>query len=193
MSPSPLVAIQWSWHPTKPPASSCRKSCLESESQNADYFVARSKIDNSRQCENSQVWSDCVPIHQPCHPRVVTCDSGDIGGQALALIRPGGPTSRSRHRVIKRWDGLIWTNRGLLCFNEHFTDPALFVINTDTRDSFDAIAEIPLIYILNSLNLLSLKWTQNKKSAIKKRFKLLQHLGRVTREWLGREIGIKWK
>ena len=59
--------------------------------------------------------------------------------------------------------------RGLLCFNEHFTDPALFVINTDTRDSWDAIAEIPLIYILNSLNLLSLKWTPNKKSAIKKR------------------------
>ena len=192
MSPSPLVAIQWSWHPTKPPASSCRKSCLESESQNAD-FVARLKIDNSRMREQPSLELLCPnpsAVSSPgCwHGTVVTSEAGP-----WPLIRPGGPTSRSRHRVIKRWDGLIWTNRGLLCFNEHFTDPALFVINTDTRDSFDAIAEIPLIYILNSLNLLSLKWTQNKKSAIKKRFKLLQHLGRVTREWLGREIGIKWK
>ena len=152
------------------------------------------EIDNAK--DNARTAKSGVIVSQSISrviPWVLTCDSGDIGGRARPLIRPGGPTSRSRHRVIKRWDGLIWTNRGLLCFNEHFTDPALFVINTDTRDSFDAIAEIPLIYILNSLNLLSLKWTQNKKSAIKKRFKLLQHLGRVTREWLGREIGIKWK
>ena len=91
---------------------------------------------------------------------------------------PGAPTSRGRHRVIIRWDGLIWTVRSrhrdiavycvltIILQTRHYLSLAQ---TPDTRDSFDAISEIPLIYILNSLNLLSLKWTQNKNSAIKKR------------------------
>ena len=93
-------------------ASSCRKSRLESKCSWLSWYCrALKEIDNLRMRE---LWSGVIVSQSIswCQPRgLVTW--GDTGGRARAtLIRPGGPTSRSRHRVIKRWDGLIWTNRG---------------------------------------------------------------------------------
>ena len=61
------------------------------------------EIDNAK--DNARTAKSGVIVSQSIShviPRVVTCDSGDIGGWVSALIRPGGPTSRSRHQVIKR-------------------------------------------------------------------------------------------
>ena len=94
MSPSPLVAIQWSWHPTKPPASSCRKSCLESESQNAD-FVARFRywqLETMRE-QPSLEWLCPNPsaVSSPgCwHVTVVTSEAG-LGPSSDPGARPLG-------------------------------------------------------------------------------------------------------
>ena len=197
MSPSPPVARQWSRHPTSTSLQHPQIMIRVRECFAAD-FVSPREIDNSRMREHRGL---CLDPSSDVSPRsLVTC--GHIGGWASHHSHQtrGPPTSRGRHRVIKRSDGLIWGDpryRGLLCFNEHFTDPALFVINTDTRDSFDAIAEIPLICILNSLNLLSLKWTQNKKSAIKKRLRFYNIQGglvtrRMTRQGNRNQMEIKW-
>ena len=88
-------------------ASSCRKSRLESKcSWRSWYCRALKEIDNLRTPGSGVIVSQSISW---CD--MVTC--ADTGGRARAtLFRPRGPTSRSRHRVIKRWDELIWTNRG---------------------------------------------------------------------------------
>ena len=132
-----------------------------------------------------------VPIHQlVCHPETWVVTRDDRGRAPDTPGRPGGPDLQgpTPGHYQMRWTDMNSPEpppryRSLLCFNDHFTDPALFVISTDTRhqrllwchlgDSTDLHFKL-IKFIVSEMN-------SKQKLCNKETLKLLQHLGRVTR------------